>query len=697
MNNKNDCRTFRFCSFIGLSLLLSSCAILTSDRDEVKLKESYLKSTEQYKISNEPGVAEHSIDENQKGGKLTVLNSLQYSDQLRGQTQDLAKKFTNDNEIQLAVDELPLKEFLHYALGDLLKVSYLLDEQTKKDSQPVTLSIKDKISNRRLFILMEDVLQRRGYVVSLKNNIYYVVASQKKRGKTNNVFGIGANPKDVPNTSRNIVQIVPLKYGLKSSLNVLLAQVVDVIATPDIEQGAMFLRGKQENIIKALEFIALIDRPSASSQHIGVIELIYSSPDEFITQAMTLMKNEGISVSKDTPSGNSIVFIPLVNTGSIAIFAKSEEFLRRVEFWGRIIDKPQKGSDKRYFVYHPKFARAVDLGESLKPLLGESVTVSAQKTNTSKSSASSTRRGNDNGARKSRQSGRNDISLVVDERSNVLVFYSSGGEYQNILPLVKRLDVMPKQVLLDVMIAEVTLKDEFKKGVEFLLKEATNSGVNTTSTDGAFGVGGGLTYSWIGSDKSINVSLFQDNSLVNVISQPTILVRDGVEASISVGTDIPVVGATTIDPIGGQRQTTTVEYRKTGVELKVSPTVNAQGVLIMNIDLKISNTVDSGVTTAGSPSIFERSIKTEVVAGSGQSIILGGLISENKTKGTTKVPILGDIPIIGHLFRGDSTSTDKTELIVMVTPKVIQRQDEWSRLKQSFNKKLRNLSIENVN
>ncbi len=684
--------------FVGL---LTSCAVLDPERvDRQQLENSYLESVQGLRDANSSADATTN-SQTANGNNWQRIEALNVEDQLMGDTLDLAKRFKSSESLQLALDELPLQQFLHYALGDVLKVSYILDEQTNKDNKPVTLNIKDRISPRGLFILLEDVLLQRGYVISLKNDIYYIVASKQKRGNVNNVFGIGANAADVPNTSRNIVQIVPLKFGLKSSLNQLLTQVVDVVANPDLEQSALFLRGKRENILKALEFISMVDTPSLSSRYIGVVSLSFVTPEEFITQATDLMKNEGIPVADSSAaSGASIVFVPIKSSGAVAIFAKTEAFLNRAQFWGEMIDKPQQSNDKRYYVYHPKFARAMDLGESLKPLLGNSVSVAANQNSNQQgqnTSASAARRGNDNARLQSSNRGLSDsdVNMIVDERSNVLVFYANGSEYQSLLPLIRRLDVMPKQIMMDVMIAEVSLQDEFKKGVEFLLNETTDSGATRQlSTQGAFGVGGGLTYSWVGSDRSVNLSLFQDNSLVNIISQPTILVRDGVDAQISVGTDIPVVGATTSDPINGQRETTQVDYRKTGVELSVAPTVNAQGVLIMDIDLKISNTIDSGVTTAGSPSIFERAIKTEVVADSGQTVILGGLISENATDGVTKVPVLGDIPILGHLFRGDSVSKDKTELVVLVTPRVIHRQEEWDELKRAFDLKLQHLKLE---
>ena len=179
----------------------------------------------------------------------------------------------------------------------------------------------------------------------------------------------------------------------------------------------------------------------------------------------------------------------------------------------------------------------------------------------------------------------------------------------------------------------------------------------------------------------------------DILSRPSLVVRDGASATITVGTDIPIVGETTSDPINGENQTTKIEYRKTGVELAVTPTVNAQGIVIMEIKQKISNEVEAGSTVAVSPSVFERSIDTEVIAQSGQTIILGGLISDNRTKKDSRVPFFADLPIIGNLFKAKTDAGDKTELVVLVTPRVIESTNQWAEIKQLFDSSLGSLSF----
>jgi len=458
----------------------------------------------------------------------------------------------------------------------------------------------------------------------------------------------------------------------------------------------LFIKGKRSEIMKALEFIRLIDKPSTLAANVGLIELVYSGADDFSEQLKVILENEGVAVGIGQQGSNSVVLVPVSSKGSIIVFAKTPEILNRVNFWAQKLDKATNKGELGYFVYRPKFARASDLGESLSAIVNVSGGNFSNSQNSSTSPNSSNKATKSAVKRNASSIGSSALRIAIDQRSNTLIISSTGAEYHKILPLIKSLDVLPKQIMLEMTLAEVTLTDEFKQGVEYTFSEQNGDTNYSLGTKGSLGLKnvGGFSYSLTGLKGDIQLALSQDNNLVNILSRPSIVVRDGVSASITVGTDIPVVGSTTTDPISGDRETTSIDYRKTGIELQVTPTVNSQGVVIMEISQKISNTVDGGAATGTSPSIFERSISTEVVASSGQTIILGGLISENKTVSESKVPFLGDIPLLGSLFRVDGDEVTKTELVVLVTPRIIEREDEWQGLKTKFFNALDNLKLQ---
>jgi len=656
------------------------------DQGEYKLTASYLAKDKS--SVNEP-LTQETVDAEEKTAlkqeSVTNIQNLKPLARTKVQlrkSEQLFASFSNQASLAVAVNNMPIHDFLHYAFGELLKINYIIDKDLSTDDEGITLNIQEKISPRRLMALTYELLSQRQVDIEFNNELYFIHKVKVSKKGRDIVTAVGRELSDVPVTGQDILQIVPIKYGIKISIEKALRQFVGVQMSADADQSALFIQGKREDILRSLEFIHLLDAPANRGRHIGLIDLTYIESEEFTKQITTLMQNEGIPVATNNSQGRNLVMVPIEQIGAVAVFAVDEPLLNRIRYWASVIDKPQQSITKQYFLYHPQFARAADLGESLSALLGGSSGSTSSRSKSSTGAAPSSKR--------SAGVSNEDITLVVDERANAIIFYTSGSEYQALLPLIKKLDVLPKQVMLDITIAEVTLTDEFKQGVEF----AISSGKVDVSTKGAFGVTGigGFSLALTGADASLDANFFQTNDLVKVLSNPTLLVRDGVSANINVGSEISVIGSTSVDP-DGDRQTTASEYRETGVNITVLPSINAQGIVIMEISQEISNSVPDSSGTGGNPDIFKRSLQTEVVAESGQTIILGGLISENKNKGSKNTPVLSTIPLIGYLFRAEGDSTVRTELIMLITPRVIDRTDQWDELTESFKQGLEYLDL----
>jgi general secretion pathway protein D len=603
-------------------------------------------------------------------------------------TNNLVQNFSNSEMIKVTADNLPLKDYLHYVMGDLLHISYVLGESASKDKQKLTLNLQESISKRSLYLLSEKLLDERGYLIRLEDGIYYIHEKDKVGGTGTITYGYGNKPSDVPISSNEIMQLSPFMYGYNSQITLIIGTLAKVKVIPAATKNAMIIRGKYDEIVKALEFITLMDQSGYLNRSAGVYKPTFISVDLLTLKIPELLEQEGISVGNAKNTSKALSIVTLENINSIVFFVNDKAILERAIFWAKELDQPVLGNTQQYFIYQPQYSRAVDLGESLEPLLSGSASLSSSIS----ASGQNDKNKNKNKTRKFNVSGGDSaVDLVVDERSNTIIIQTTGEKYKQLLPLIKRLDVMPKQVMLEVLIAEVTLTDEFKQGVEF----AFNNGSYGFSTQGAFmGEGfGGLSYALSGANIDVAINMFASNSLVEVLSRPSLVVRDGVSANITVGTDIPIVGQTTSDPINGDNQTTSIEYRKTGIDLAVTPTINGQGVVMMEIKQSISTQVKAGSTVADSPAIFERAVQTEVVAESGQTVVLGGMISKNRSTSETKVPWLGDIPLIGALFKGKADSGDKTELVILVTPRVIESQQEWQGIKNKFSTELEMIDL----
>lgn len=655
--------------------------------------------------------AADSATASSESGEIQRLTPLRPDTRSRSQA-DWSQRFSADDEIRVAVENMPLSQFLHYAFGELLGANYLISDGLQNLEAPVSLNLQESVSSRRLYTLATELLAGRDVGVTFKDGVFYLhpLNGAAKGGAT---IGFGARAEDVPDTPGAIMQIIPLRFGLSTSLERTIRDLVTAKVVGDTQQNALFVTGERFEILKVLDVVGLMDQPSRRGRYVGLVSLTYVTAEEYMGRIVELLGVEGVrvNVGAGTSTGTgSAALVSLESVGAVAIFAATRQILDRVEFWTRQLDRPTRGAERRYYIYTPRYARADELGMSLVPLLGDpadadlaagtqardtrsalGVSAMASAMNSALQTRRSDSRQNSSQPLRNPVSVRSkDLTMAVDLRSNALIFNTTGTRYQTLLPMIRRLDTPPRQILVEVTIAEVLLTDEFAMGVEFALQ---NGDVSIGTTGGLGLPDGGGFISVIGTSGAIKAQLSASNRLINVLSNPSLLVRDGVMASISVGNDIPTVGATFFDPLQLETAVTSIVYRKTGVNLTVRPTLNAQGWVVMEISTEISNVVEGGSEVAGTPAIFERSLSTEVVARSGETILLGGLIAENKTETVAKVPWLGDIPFLGGLFRSTTESTERTELVIMITPRVIDQDTKWRDILDSLDGALRYLSL----
>ena len=251
--------------------------------------------------------------------------------------------------------------------------------------------------------------------------------------------------------------------------------------------------------------------------------------------------------------------------------------------------------------------------------------------------------------------------------------------------LLKTIDVLPRQVLIEATIAEIDYSLITELGVtwEYVKGRSFGTGLLNLTSSGDTG----LTFA-IGIDDDLRVTLraLERQNRVNILSSPHVLASDNQEARIDVSSEIPIVSAETVIPTGGQSiVTTTVQYRDTGVLLTVTPHINERGLVSMDIYQEVSEQSED-VAVAGQlfPSFFKRVVQTSLTVQSGQTIILGGLIRENKGKSTSGIPFLARLPFIGFLFGTKRDAFDKTELIILLTPNVITNLDDVDLVTDSF-------------
>ena len=670
---------------------LASCASFTS-LDEYKVNPALFEDTQQVMAEQEKSAVDSKGNVEDGKAQFSRLKSMAELFNADKESMLVAKTFSAADSVRFSVDAMKLSEFIHHVFRDILGVNYVIDNTLTNLASPVTLNFQNLISKKEAFLATSDILLRQQIGVTVRDSIYYLFPMETQSAGDVSI-GVGRTEADLPLTQGKVLQIVPMNFGINIGIERTLQGLSDIAVTVDMDKNAVFLQGERSKVKKVMELARILDMPSNQGKHIALMRLTYLSTEEFSKQVSSLMEAEGIPIGVGKSQQKNVVLVPLDQIGLVAVFANNEAFLSRVQFWHQQLDQPLQGDSKRYFMYEPQNARARDLGESLSPLFGGNVPVKpTSKGNSSRDTRSALRTST---ATPVASSQNEDLTMVIDERTNTLIFYTNGTRYQALQPLIKRMDTLPRQVILEATIAEVTLTDEFKHGVEFAVANGSlGNGSFGLGTAGAFQTAGigGLAAGWVSGsgDYSVTANLIKTNSLVNILSSPTLLVRDGVAASITVGNEIPLVTSKTSNPIGdttNERTTSTIERRQIGLTLTVTPTINSQGIVIMEITLDISNELPS----SGNSTLLNRQVNTEVVANSGQTIIMAGLISENKSNGDTQVPFLGDIPILGNLFKSATENRDKTELIILVTPKIINGGEQWNEIKNKFRKGLENI------
>lgn len=640
--------------------------------------------------SSEVEAPESNTQRAAKPNSMRVLQALEESYDRPTFLSQKSVSFSEAAEVAVASDELPVKDFVHYIFGEILDVSYVLDPAIAgvlTGSPGVSLSIKDKLSKQRLFELTRRVLGEREIAITLVDGVYFIKPGGQSAADDISV-GVGNRASDVPAVGQKIMQIVPLDFGIKIFVPQLLTEIIKARITPNYQTNVIMIEGRREEVLRAMELIDMFDIPSSKGRYIGVIDLTYTGVEESSQQVVTLLNSEGVDAKvHSTNDETSVSLIPLPSLGAVAVFATADAQLQRVAYWFGVVDQPKATVDGirdqiEYFSFKPKYAQVKDIAEDFRALM-----VGADSD--SGSDGASTREVTGQAPNETRAAGINTagMSMSVNKRANKLMFRTSGAKYRSLLPILEELDVPLNQIVLDMVIAEVSLKDEFKHGVEWAVKR----GEVSLTTQGAFGAAGigGFGIGIAGSEGPLTANFIGSNSLVKVLSNPTMMVIEGESASFTVGSSISVVGQTTQDPISGQRQTSSSEYRNTGLEVSVTPEVLSGSMIKMIVSESISNTVPGTSGAGANPDIFTRALETVVMAPSGQTIMLAGLISENASTGGSGTPGLSKIPVLGNLFKARSKVSDRSELIILITPKLLKQPSEWERVRDEFESQLK--------
>ncbi len=670
-------------SFFLISIFaLSSCA--THDESVLNVPNSVLKNNgeQQEKQSQSEAVKENDVID-----KYMILEGIKAEEQAKifeNKSNELLNQLSADEDIQIAINEMQLNDFIHLVYGEHLGLSYVLDESISKlTNETMTLNLQEKVSQQKLYSLSTELLAKSKVQFDSRDSVLFFFVNKQSGSKGKFSLGIGREQGDIPTASdERIAQLVPILYADWDSLNQVVGSLINIRTRWINERNAVLAIGNAKEVGQFLRIINTFDLPDVKNKFIGLHEFTYINVEDFIAQITELLLAEGIDVEHKNAR---VAFTALLQRNAVIVHSANELILNRVAYWTKVLDKPSPTSKKRYYTFNPENANVEDIGESIANLIALQNGQTSPASNKSTSQSSTNNRSNQTkgASAGSASSGvaTEELSMMISPHQNALVFYTTPAKYHEILPLLRQMDIVPKQVVIEATIASVTLGDSYQQGIEWFL----NNNLGDTGFQRQLTMDKGLTFSLANVDYSVVLQLLETESRVNILSNPRIVVKNGESASLNVGQQVPILTQQSSNSNGdADTIIQSVQYSSTGVSLSVTPTISGKGVVSLNVAQTVSSALANNLSDISSPIISDRTITTTVLARSGQTIVLGGLIQEDRSVNDSGVPFFKDLPFIGNLFLSKSEDKTRSELIILLTPKVLSDGDDIDNLIKDY-------------
>ncbi len=581
-------------------------------------------------------------------------------------------------KLELSAENLSIPAFINEVFANLLGANFILDPSLQNRKDRVTLRVPEPQTPEQLYLLAQQVLFTYGIDVVPEDNLFRITLANKKASKLPPLLVSGNALPDVPLSHRPIFQLVPLKVVRNALIMGWLNQTykgTQLTLQMDQQRNAIILIGPEHIVKEAVRSIDFFDQPYLRGRHSIRIEPAFISATDMATQLVNVLIAQGYAAGQTVAQSGSILVLPVQKANMVLLFASDREVLNHARQWALTLDKTnQHAGDQSLFYYQVQNTRADSISTTLNSLIsGTSLSNTGNTVNTGAGTTNNTNsRGN--------ASGNAAGGLIVDEARNSLLFKGEPSQWERLLPMIRQMDKPAKQVLIEMTIAEVSLSDKEVFGIEWFANGSNGRFDSAfTSTNGS-GVGG---FDWVvnvGGNTKATLNAFAEDSRVNILSTPRILVKTGEEASLDVVTEIPTVTGrlnANSQSGGGTDIIEEITYRKTGIVLTVEPVIHAGNRIDLDISQEVSETLptDKG-GTASSPAIFNRNVSTSLSLQSGNSVFLAGLISTRDNNDESGVPVLKDIPWLGKLFKSSSISTSRTELVITIVPYIISDEND---------------------
>ena len=641
-----------------------------------------------------------------------------------------------EGSVSLNFEGADIRDVIRNILGDILGQNYVIDPAV---GGQVTIRTSSGLPRSALASTLETLLRMNGATMVYDDaNKLYKIVPQGAAVRGNVTPMLGNMSRALP--SGFSVQIVPLSYvSSREMLKILepLAKDAQAVRADDL-RNLLILSGTERELRHMMDTIALFDIDWMRGMSAGLFTL-QSADVKTVGQEI-----EKLLGQRDAnPLGGLIRIVPIERMNALLVVTPNPALIEKAREWIEKLDAGVGGEGVRFYVYNLQNSRAERVG----PLLQQAFTGRAATPTAAQgpSLAPGTPAGTivsppafqpqatpltapptvivqqpapapppagpaavvAAGAQGAQGVVRN-IQVVADKDNNTLLIVATPAEYAVIESALKKLDVAARQVMIEIVIAEVSLIDNFQFGVEWYFRNGANQAggnfrrgttvgnlFDTAVTVAGAGLAArvpGFNYLLAGAFPGgiqAAVSLLGTAANTKIVANPHVAALDNQRSTIKVGDRIPITQQTLV---GGTTNavTTTSQYIDTGVLVAVTPRINAGGLVTMDIQAEVSNPGD--VTTAGeAPPINTRSLQSIVAVQSGDTLVMGGLIRDTKGQGSEGIPLLSKIPVIGGLFGAQDIKEQRSELVLFVTPRVVETQNDMRTIVEDLRKRMERL------
>ena len=593
--------------------------------------------------------------------------------------------------VTIDFDNVDITVFIKF-VSELTGRNFVVDDKVKGK---VTVISPKKISVDEVYKVFESVLEIYGFATVQAGEVIKVIPALDARGKN---MDIRLKREEIAPEDKIVTQILTLQNAspdeLKKVLDPLISKTSVILSYPPT--GMLIITDVLSNVKRLQEIVAALDMDGVG-EVISYVPLKYASAADMVKSLTVIFQQQAgkgaLAPIKIVPDDRANALVILATQNDTA---KVKELLRLMD-----VEMPRGAGAIR--VYYLQNAKAEDLVKVLSGLPQQQARPAAGAATPAAAAAAAVLSKN--------------VQVVADKSTNSLIITADTSDYLIIEDVIRKLDITRSMVYLEALVMEVNADKSFGLGVEWsALKDvgATNIGetdarnlglvgfrgssiIPQISSTGTIAMPSGFSVGVIGAGITIGgvlfpnigavLQAFQNDTDTRILATPQLLTLDNEDAEITVGSNVPYVTRQDTT-VGSTTNYSNYEYKDVGVTLKVTPQINRDGFVRMKLDQSVTKVVSQSaqVDTAGNlvltPTTLKRTAKTTVVVKSGETVVIGGMIQDDSSKGTSQVPLLGDIPLLGWLFKTKNTTTTKTNLFVFITPRIVQNPEDAHKIQE---------------